>query len=689
MLAETKLRYGIQLGDEVLSELAKLGPLHKSSVEYAEFAVLKAQGVPSILVETAFLSNPKEENRLARLAPSSAPCQRHFHGHSNRRAQRPLHSQANIRTPAAGSYDPAAFLALNDRHDMPLPEAPRKRGTILDASAYGKKTADVSTKPTTKTAALKTAAKTKTAATEVKETTRAAVKTAPKTTAKKAAKPSKTVKKTAEATIVATPEGTTAHEKATNTARLRSPRSSSTGQMARIFVLDTNVLLHDPTCLFRFQEHDVYLPMVTLEELDNHKTGTTDIARNARQVSRTIDRLIESGTGPIQDGVELAVLGNKEARGKLYFQDFGFNPRELPAGLPHDKADNMILAVVRALPELFPNKHVVLVSKDINIRIKATAMGLTAEDYFNDKTIDDADLIFTGCASVTPDFWEKQTHNLKSWQSDGSVWYSFEGPLAMSLSVNQFVATTDGSFVGQVKSVAQGVATLCTIKDYLQPRNAVWGVHARNMEQSLALNLLMNPDIDFVTLLGQAGTGKTLITLAAALAQTLEDRRFSEIIFTRATVSVGEEIGFLPGTEEEKMTPWMGALEDNLEVLNKADRGAGSWGRSAAADIIRSRIRIKSMSFMRGRTFLNKFVIIDEAQNLSPKQMKTLITRAGPGTKIVCMGNIAQIDTPYLTEGSSGLTYVVEKFRGWSHAGHITLQRGERSRLADYASEVL
>ena len=534
-----------------------------------------------------------------------------------------------------------------------------------------------------------TAAKTKTAATEVKETTRAAVKTAPKTTAKKAAKPSKTVKKTAEATIVATPEGTTAHEKATNTARLRSPRSSSTGQMARIFVLDTNVLLHDPPCHFRFQEHDVYLPMVTLEELDNHKTGTTDIARNARQVSRTIDRLIESGTGPIQDGVELAVLGNKEARGKLYFQDFGFNPRELPAGLPHDKADNMILAVVRALPELFPDKHVVLVSKDINIRIKATAMGLTAEDYFNDKTIDDADLIFTGCASVTPDFWEKQTHNLKSWQSDGSVWYSFEGPLAMSLSVNQFVATTDGSFVGQVKSVVQGVATLCTIKDYLQPRNAVWGVHARNMEQSLALNLLMNPDIDFVTLLGQAGTGKTLITLAAALAQTLEDRRFSEIIFTRATVSVGEEIGFLPGTEEEKMTPWMGALEDNLEVLNKADRGAGSWGRSAAADIIRSRIRIKSMSFMRGRTFLNKFVIIDEAQNLSPKQMKTLITRAGPGTKIVCMGNIAQIDTPYLTEGSSGLTYVVEKFRGWSHAGHITLQRGERSRLADYASEVL
>lgn len=566
---------------------------------------------------------------------------------------------------------------------MPLPEAPRSRGSILNKSAYGKKSADPENKTVNDTAKTKVAKKT------VTQTVKAAKPQPPKTAPKSRKTKKDTVISKPQVALNASTAEITLSEKTSGVARLRSPRSSSTGQMPRIFVLDTNVLLHDPTCLFRFQEHDVYLPMVTLEELDNHKTGTSDIARNARQVSRTIDRLIETGTGPIQAGVELSSLGNKEARGKLYFQDFGFNPKELPAGLPHDKADNMILAVVRALPESFPDKHVVLVSKDINIRIKATAMGLTAEDYFNDKTIDDADLIFTGCVTLAPDFWEKQTQNLKSWQSEGGVWYSFEGALAQSLSVNQFVATNDGTFVGQVKSIANGVATLCTVKDYMQPKNAVWGVHARNLEQSLALNLLMNPDIDFVTLLGQAGTGKTLITLAAALAQTLEERRFSEIIFTRATVSVGEEIGFLPGTEEEKMTPWMGALEDNLEVLNKADRGAGSWGRSAAADIIRSRIRIKSMSFMRGRTFLNKFVIIDEAQNLSPKQMRTLITRAGPGTKIVCMGNIAQIDTPYLTEGSSGLTYVVEKFRGWSHAGHITLQRGERSRLADYATEVL
>lgn len=245
-------------------------------------------------------------------------------------------------------------------------------------------------------------------------------------------------------------------------------------------------------------------------------------------------------------------------------------------------------------------------------------------------------------------------------------------------------------------------ATIETIVDY--GKHPVWGITARNREQNFALNLLMDPEIDFVMLLGQAGTGKTLLTLAAALEQTLENSRlYSEIIFTRVTVPVGEDIGFLPGTEEEKMSPWMGALEDNLDVLNgrppKAEQKNNGhhketvpgheWGQAATMDLIRSRIKIKSLNFMRGRTFLKKFLIIDEAQNLTPKQMKTLITRAGPGTKVVCLGNLAQIDTPYLTEGSSGLTYVVDRFKGWEHSGHVTLQRGERSRLADHAAEVL
>lgn len=520
----------------------------------------------------------------------------------------------------------------------------------------------------------------------VKAAVKAALRPAARPAAKKPASPA-AKKLPARPQVKAAPEAAAAPLNI-GAARLRKPRTEDTESKPRIFVLDTNVLLHDPTCLFRFQEHDVFLPLTTLEELDNHKTGLSDVSRNARQVSRTIDQLLELQTGSIKEGVKLDGLGNIEARGRLFFQTRSYDDVHLPEALALGKNDNLILTVVKALQKELPKKNVVLVSKDINMRIKATALGLAAEDYFNDKTIDDTDMLYTGRTVINEDRWAKQAA-AQSWEADGRTWCQIGGPGLPELSINEFVTFADGSFTGQVKMLENGMATLASIKDYIQPKNAVWGIHARNIEQSFALNLLMDPEIDFVSLLGQAGTGKTLMTLAAALTQTLDERRFSEIIFTRATVSVGEDIGYLPGTEEEKMEPWMGALEDNLEVLNKSDRTSGDWGRSAAADLIRSRVRVKSMSFMRGRTFLNKFVIIDEAQNLSPKQMKTLITRAGPGSKIVCLGNIAQIDTPYLTEGSSGLTYVVDRFKGWTHAGHVTLQRGERSRLADYASEVL
>ena len=261
------------------------------------------------------------------------------------------------------------------------------------------------------------------------------------------------------------------------------------------------------------------------------------------------------------------------------------------------------------------------------------------------------------------------------------------------MMVNQYVyfeAPGETSLHARVAEIRDTTVVLETLRDYSSNKHSVWGVSARNREQNFALNLLMDPDVDFVSLTGTAGTGKTLMALAAGLSQVLDERRYTEIIMTRATVSVGEDIGFLPGTEEEKMGPWMGALDDNLEFLAKGDGGnPGEWGRSATNELIRSRIKIKSMNFMRGRTFLNKYVIIDEAQNLTPKQMKTLITRAGPGTKIICMGNLAQIDTPYLTEGSAGLTVAVHRFKGWQHGGHIQLARGERSRLADFASEVL
>jgi PhoH-like ATPase len=473
----------------------------------------------------------------------------------------------------------------------------------------------------------------------------------------------------------------------------RPKRAIRTGPPS-LFVLDTNVLMHDPSSLFRFEEHDLYLPMTTLEELDNHKKGMSEVARNARMVSRSLDQLIASISGQLDEGIPLNKLGNQDATGRLFFQT-QFSNTPLPEGLPEGKGDNLILGVVRDLQKAKPNQEVVLVSKDINIRIKARALGLAAEDYFNDQVLEDRDLMYSGVMSLAPDFWPKHGKAMESWADgkSGTMFYRVTGPLVPSMLINQFVyqENPDGStpFYALVREINGKTALLQTLRDFSHQKNNVWGITARNREQNFAMNLLMNPEIDFVTLLGQAGTGKTLLALAAGLEQVLDSKRYNEIIITRATVPVGEDIGFLPGTEEEKMQPWMGAFDDNLEVLHRSDDSAGEWGRAATQELIRSRIKVKSMNFMRGRTFVSKFLIIDEAQNLTPKQMKTLVTRAGPGTKIVCLGNIAQIDTPYLTEGSSGLTYVVDRFKGWRHSGHITLARGERSRLADHAAEAL
>ena len=470
--------------------------------------------------------------------------------------------------------------------------------------------------------------------------------------------------------------------------RVRKPRSEGP---PKLFVLDTNVLMHDPMSLFRFEEHDVFLPMITLEELDGHKKGMSEVARNARQVSREMDALATDAKFDPKEGIPLAKTGHKDAGGKLFFQTTLLDIK-LPAGLPQGKADNQILGVVQSLVEQHPGREVVLVSKDINMRVKARALGLAAEDYFNDKVLEDGDLLYTGVLPLPSDFWERHGKTMESWQQGGQTFYRISGPMVPALMVNQFVFLESpgaAALYARVTEITGKTAVLKTLKDYSHAKNSVWGVTSRNREQNFALNLLMDSECDFVSLTGTAGTGKTLMTLAAGLSQVLDDRRYTEIIVTRVTVPVGEDIGFLPGTEEEKMGPWMGALDDNLEVLARGDGSAGEWGRAATQDLVRSKIKIKSLNFMRGRTFLNKFVIIDEAQNLTPKQMKTLITRAGPGTKIVCLGNLAQIDTPYLTEGSSGLTYAVDRFKGWPHSGHVMLARGERSRLADFASEVL
>jgi len=550
---------------------------------------------------------------------------------------------------------------------MPLPKLPSKPATLLSTQDYPKAEKGKSVKP------VMTLVESQPPAEEPAPQARAKTEKAPAT--KRSTKP-----KAVETLIKST-----------------ASRIGDKMGVTKLFVLDTNVLMHDPTSLFRFEEHDVYLPMMTLEELDNHKKGMSEVARNARQVSRSLDALVAGvEEHAIEEGIPLSKLGNKDAKGRLFFQT-KLQVSELPEGLPIGKADNQILGVVRALETQYPGRPIVLVSKDINMRIKARAMGLPAEEYFNDHVLEDTDLLYSGILQLPDDFWNKHGKGMESWQENkhgtGYTFYRLTGPLVPTFLVNQFVFMEPRSgetpFYGQVKEINGKTAVIQTLRDYTHGKNSVWGITARNREQNFALNLLMNPECDFVTLLGQAGTGKTLLALAAGLAQVLETKLYNEIIVTRVTVPVGEDIGFLPGTEEEKMSPWMGAFDDNLEVLNKSDSDAGEWGRAATQDLIRSRIKIKSLNFMRGRTFVNKFLIIDEAQNLTPKQIKTLVTRAGPGTKIICLGNIAQIDTPYLTEGSSGLTYVVDRFKGWSHSGHITLARGERSRLADHASEVL
>jgi len=463
-------------------------------------------------------------------------------------------------------------------------------------------------------------------------------------------------------------------------------------QGERIFVLDTNVLIHDPTSIFRFSEHDIYLPMMVIEELDTMKKGLSEVARNVRQASRFLDDLLSGNSiDDIRQGLPLsnALTETNQASGRLFFQTEMLE-RPDPMLLPGINNDNSILGAAIHLSKNHPEKIVTLVSKDINLRIKATVIGIHAEDYFNDQVLEDVDLLYHGSLQLNPDFWDLHSKNMESWSEEGHTYYRIQGPEADQWHINEFLYMEDDpAFNYRVCSQEDDATVIELARDYQSTNNSVWGIQARNREQNYALNLLLNPDIDFVSLVGQAGTGKTLLTLAAALEQTIEAGLYQEIIMTRVTIPVGEDIGFLPGTEEEKMTPWMGALMDNLEVLTKTDDGNGEWGQAATNDLLQQRIKIRSLNFMRGRTFLNKFIIIDEAQNLTAKQMKTLITRAGPGTKVVCLGNVAQIDTPYITETSSGLTYVVDRFQNWEHSGHITLLRGERSRLADFASEVL
>jgi PhoH-like ATPase len=379
------------------------------------------------------------------------------------------------------------------------------------------------------------------------------------------------------------------------------------------------------------------------------------------------------------------------------------------------KPDNHILYAARILKEKRNDQYadVILVSKDINVRIKARSRSLRAEDYTNDMVETDADKnLYSGMTELSSRVWESKTQ-LREPSADGdTALYEIAVPKSVILHTNQLLTGTDVTDA-MVTHVDGTRIEIMHCRNYT--KNAVHGIFARNPEQNFLLNLLMDPEIDFVTILGTAGTGKTLLTIAAALEQKAMGI-YSGILVTRVAIPVGEDIGFLPGGEEDKMGAWMGAIDDNIEVIAEALTAAHDHKNGHAVnpakrllnkfspDVdgndsmppntelmgkLKGQIKVKAMTFMRGRTFQRKFFIIDEAQNLTPKQMKTLVTRAGPNTKIVCLGNLSQIDTPYLTETSSGLAYAIDRFKGWEHNGHVTLTRVERSRLAEHAVDVL
>ncbi|HDZ48478.1 hypothetical protein LCGC14_0036280 [marine sediment metagenome] len=460
----------------------------------------------------------------------------------------------------------------------------------------------------------------------------------------------------------------------------------------RLYVLDTNVLIHDPSALYHFDEHDVVIPMTVLEELDKHKNGIREIARTARQISRTLSDLTSQVTfDEIQRGIPIPRLSGET--GRLHF--LCYNDLKLLDALD-DSPDNRILAETCRLREERPDASVILITKDINLRVKAAALKVPVEDYFNDRAFSDSDAMIEGAqiyASAGQNgaaLWEGLNVDVTVERIGHHTFYQLNGTMPRHWHVGMLVSDSENGaeFEAIVRELGPSSARLQLLTNY-RHHAGVWGVHAHDSRQNFTLNLLMDPDIDLVTIAGNAGTGKTFMTLAAAFQQTLDAKLFERIVFTRAPIPMGEDIGFLPGTEEEKMSPWMGAFHDNMDNLLRNEEGESSWDNGATRQLIGSRVQIRSPSFMRGRTLNDTFLIIDEAQNFTPKQLKSLITRAGRNSKIVCLGNVGQIDTPYLTANTCGLAAVVERFRDWPHAGHITLKSVERSRLALAAEELL
>lgn len=455
-------------------------------------------------------------------------------------------------------------------------------------------------------------------------------------------------------------------------------------QKKRAYVLDTNVLIHDPSAVLNFEEHHVIIPMTVLEELDKLKSGKQSVAADCRQAIRLIDRLLgDASPHQVEKGIPIYREAQEKNLGTLSIL-MSTTPSKGPH-LSEHLNDNKIINSLADLQSLQKNVEIILVSKDINMRLKARASGVEAQDYHNDQLIDDVDLLPQGYIEYEGSFWDG-IEKVETIQREGLTEHILPRTEALSsLNINDFILDKQG-FVGKISEINDNQLVILDMSadDLLQQE--AWGLVPRDIYQAIALHLLLDPDIHLVNLTGPAGSGKTILALAAAIEMTVASKMYKRIIATRSVQGLDEDIGFLPGTETEKMEPWLGAITDNLEALHEDDENM-----HGSVDYILNKVPIqfKSMNYLRGRSFQYSLMIIDESQNLTPHQLKTIITRAGTGSKVVCLGNLAQIDTPYLSALSSGLTYMTERFKGFPHSSHVHLKGVPRSLLAEYAESHL
>lgn len=436
----------------------------------------------------------------------------------------------------------------------------------------------------------------------------------------------------------------------------------------KVFVLDTNVLLHDPNSILHFQEHDVVLPIVVIEEIDHFKKDQTEVGRNARTVSRMLDKLRASGS--LSQGVPLGDGGSLKVDVESHPLDLGILRED------KHKADNQILACAKQLLTTSKTK-VVLVTKDTNLRIKADAIGLLAEDYTTDRV--EMEELYTG-------------H--KSWEVDpAQVDLLYDGGLPpdpeLHLQPNQFVTLVDQSNPSHT-----ALARFMAGEGLLRPMKRIeaypWGIKPRNREQQFAMELLLDPTVQVVTLLGKAGTGKTLLAIAAGLQQVVDDEAYDKILVSRPVMPMGRDLGYLPGDVGEKLRPYMQPIYDNLEFIVAANTEARRRSTMTAGQLEEAGyLSVEPLTYIRGRSIPKQYLVVDEAQNLTPHEVKTILTRAGEGTKVIFTGDPYQIDNPYVDSSTNGLSFLADHFKHLDVSGHVTLMKGERSKLAELASNLL